>query len=208
MSHPNLESAASNVGMPTTTCVYYRARYYEPGTGRFISEDPITFSAAEANFYVYVKNNPVRWTDPSGLKVYRCRRRADLPLNVFNLEHWWIKTDTKEVGLGIWGGGVPGQNQAGEPSGYPGVPTSMNDHTGQSLAPNAVCEEVPDEDENCVNKELNTIGSYEGPFMIPPWNNCQVKVTNILNKCKVLPKPKLPVPVVVPPPATPHGSLQ
>ena len=45
---------------------YYRARYYDPSIGRFISEDPIVFSGG-VNFYKYVFNNPVRMTDASGL---------------------------------------------------------------------------------------------------------------------------------------------
>ncbi len=49
-----------------TGLMYYRARWYDPQVGRFISEDPIGF-AAGANFYTYVDNNPTRFTDPSGL---------------------------------------------------------------------------------------------------------------------------------------------
>jgi RHS repeat-associated protein len=46
---------------------YYRARYYDPKIGRFISEDPIGFDGG-INFYAYVGNNPANWTDPSGLQ--------------------------------------------------------------------------------------------------------------------------------------------
>jgi len=45
---------------------YYRARYYDPTAGRFISEDPITFTGG-INFYRYVRNNPVNLVDPFGL---------------------------------------------------------------------------------------------------------------------------------------------
>ncbi|MFN2375668.1 MAG: RHS repeat-associated core domain-containing protein, partial [Candidatus Binatia bacterium] len=45
---------------------YYRARYYDPASGRFLSEDPIGFSGGDANLYRYAGNNPVNWTDPSG----------------------------------------------------------------------------------------------------------------------------------------------
>jgi len=52
----------------TETGLYYdRARYYDPSSGRFISEDPIGFSGSGPNFYGYVANNPVVLTDPSGL---------------------------------------------------------------------------------------------------------------------------------------------
>ena len=46
---------------------YYRARYYDPTLGRFISSDPIEFLAGDFNFYRYVGNDPVNWIDPSGL---------------------------------------------------------------------------------------------------------------------------------------------
>jgi RHS repeat-associated protein len=52
---------------------YYRARYYDPAAGRFVSEDPIGFSGDGTNFYIYVDNNPVVLIDPSGLVHCRCK---------------------------------------------------------------------------------------------------------------------------------------
>jgi RHS repeat-associated protein len=46
---------------------YYRARYYDPAVGRFVSEDPIGFAAGDANLYRYVGNEVTNATDPSGL---------------------------------------------------------------------------------------------------------------------------------------------
>ena len=48
-----------------TGLYFYRARYYDPSIGRFISEDPIRFGGG-INFYYYVKNNPVNFVDPKG----------------------------------------------------------------------------------------------------------------------------------------------
>ena len=53
-----------------TDLYYYRARYYDSAVGQFISEDPIGFSAGDANLRRYVGNSPLNATDPSGLKVY------------------------------------------------------------------------------------------------------------------------------------------
>jgi RHS repeat-associated protein len=47
---------------------YYRARYYDPTPGRFISEDPISFGGG-TNFYTYVKNASPNYRDPYGLAM-------------------------------------------------------------------------------------------------------------------------------------------
>jgi RHS repeat-associated protein len=49
---------------------YYRARYYNPVLGRFISEDPIRFAGGEINWYVYAGNRPVNFLDPFGFYVW------------------------------------------------------------------------------------------------------------------------------------------
>ncbi len=45
---------------------YHRARYYSPTIGRWLSEDPIGFSAGDTNLRRYVNNSPVNYVDPSG----------------------------------------------------------------------------------------------------------------------------------------------
>jgi uncharacterized protein RhaS with RHS repeats len=47
---------------------YYRARYYDPRVGRFVSEDPVRFPAG-ANLYGYAENNPALLVDPLGLEA-------------------------------------------------------------------------------------------------------------------------------------------
>jgi RHS repeat-associated protein len=42
-------------------------RWYDSQVGRWLSEDPISFAAGDANLYRYVNNEPVSWTDPTGL---------------------------------------------------------------------------------------------------------------------------------------------
>ena len=46
---------------------YNRARYYDPKTGRWISQDSAGFAAGDPNLYRYVDNSTPNGTDPSGL---------------------------------------------------------------------------------------------------------------------------------------------
>jgi RHS repeat-associated protein len=51
----------------TETGLYYvRARYYSPSLGRFLQADPIGFADGR-NLYAYVGNDPINFSDPSGL---------------------------------------------------------------------------------------------------------------------------------------------
>lgn len=51
--------------------LYLRARYYSPGVGRFVSKDPwlgVATGPQTLNRYAYVTNNPINFSDPSGLQ--------------------------------------------------------------------------------------------------------------------------------------------
>jgi len=55
-----------NLGHPTDPengLIYMRARFYEPWTGRFLSEDP---AKDGSNWYVYANNAPSSAVDPNG----------------------------------------------------------------------------------------------------------------------------------------------
>jgi RHS repeat-associated protein len=52
-----------------TGLLYYNARYYDPALGTFISPDtlvPDPGLVLDYNRYMYVRGNPLRYTDPSG----------------------------------------------------------------------------------------------------------------------------------------------
>ena len=50
------------------------ARQYDPGTGRFLTTDPVTASISDpyVGAYVYVRNMPTPYTDPSGRCLILC----------------------------------------------------------------------------------------------------------------------------------------
>jgi len=56
--------------------IYLRARYYDPGIGRFIAKDPFAgfvYSTQNQNRYSYANNNPICFIDPSGY----CSKTSD-----------------------------------------------------------------------------------------------------------------------------------
>jgi len=50
-----------------TSLYYYRARYFDPSLGRFLSEDSSKENASGST-YMYVENSPVLFVDPSGME--------------------------------------------------------------------------------------------------------------------------------------------
>lgn len=72
-----------------TSLYFYRARYYDPLTGRFVSEDPRRDVARGMNFYPYVRSSAPNLVDPDG------RIRVDWGGwgNVFNGALWARRLD-------------------------------------------------------------------------------------------------------------------
>ena len=55
-----------------TSLYSLRARYYDPAIGRFLTQDPFSYNynnPVELNRYVYTANNPINYSDPSGLQA-------------------------------------------------------------------------------------------------------------------------------------------
>jgi RHS repeat-associated protein len=75
---------------PEIGLYYYRARYYDPDAGRFVSEDPLRF-LVDLNFYRYVQGRPTVWSDPFGLEGGHEGFLSDL-------WHWVQETATAAAG--------------------------------------------------------------------------------------------------------------
>ena len=82
---------------PESGLYYYRARYYDPTTGRFINEDPISYAGLDLNLYRYVSNNPVNGTDPGGLWTKPAHN--DLIDHTFNenLNDYWLPLRERKI---------------------------------------------------------------------------------------------------------------
>jgi uncharacterized protein RhaS with RHS repeats len=59
-------AAAPCLGHSRPPQSYYRARYYDPAGGRFLTEDPARLQGG-INLYDYVHSNPINGVDPLGL---------------------------------------------------------------------------------------------------------------------------------------------
>ncbi len=95
-----------------TGLYYFNARWYDPELGRFISEDPAA-DPNNPNLYVYSRNNPLRFTDPSGLisqedamELHDLSLTYDYPdyimdLICYNIEKYGYE-NALEFGMGIY----------------------------------------------------------------------------------------------------------
>jgi RHS repeat-associated protein len=75
-----------------TGLIYYRARYYDPNIGRFVSQDPIGLRGGN-NTYAYVRNRPTDLTDPSGLCEPKCFAQLKYRPARLGQNHafWWVQ---------------------------------------------------------------------------------------------------------------------
>jgi len=67
----------------------YRARYYDPTTQRFLSQDPIRFVSGDFNFYRYVFNSPTYFTDPNG-EISLGQGVIWIVITIIKLSHWHV----------------------------------------------------------------------------------------------------------------------
>lgn len=94
---------------------YYKARMYSPTLGRFLQPDPIGYGDG-MNRYAYVGNNPVNFTDPTGLfcsKMRGGRYDGDKDRDECNRND---EDDEGEVVVTGWRSSLG--RAAAEPSGY------------------------------------------------------------------------------------------
>jgi len=158
------------------------ARYYNPSIGRFVGEDPLRRAApptVEENPYWYVMNEPVKYYDPSGMKVFKCCESSNVSFGLaekVNRPHCWLKTDTIEFGMQEYA-----QTSFQTLKCLPSKPTAIVYETGRSKKNDSSCEEIKDADEGCVNREFE-YGKSLGCWA-PYTNDCVVFESLVLANC-------------------------
>jgi RHS repeat-associated protein len=80
-----------------------RARYYNPQTQQWLSQDPMGFGAGDSNLYRYVNNDPLNAIDPSGQALFVEGEPAVEWLQASLKENYKITTKYYDLGtLGKW----------------------------------------------------------------------------------------------------------
>ena len=165
---------------------YYRARYYDPTSGRFISEDPGRFPGG-IDFYTFVENDPVGMIDPFGFCPWQVHYR---PMRGFpgsgplGIDHYYFYNPQtgQSLGLDPAGGASIGTIVGSPVSGQ----WDSNEKAGDNAGP------VPDWACKCVEKKVKKPGkppkycSYEGNRETnphPPCTNCIGWVISVLQDC-------------------------
>lgn len=89
-----------------TGLVRFGARDYDPGVGRWSNKDPVRF-AGGLNLYAYVDDDPVNFTDPTGLLVevyYEGIGGSDNGrwiAQLFDAQHAWVHVETPDLNMMI-----------------------------------------------------------------------------------------------------------
>jgi RHS repeat-associated protein len=81
-----------------TDLQYNRARWYDPNTGRWLTQDPMGFDAGDSNLYRYACNGPVGADDPTGTYTYAVNEESAIELGMA-LGALGIRTGYRPVGL-------------------------------------------------------------------------------------------------------------
>ena len=159
---------------------YYRARFYDPLVGKFISKDPIGFDGGDVNLYSYVGQNPVNLTDPSGKKVYFCSKSI----------HSWVckdrtcaglypkasdwKTLAKSVVSVVEGEIMSSDYESADPAKQPTYCTEMKVSGG-------CCDQ--EKFEKCVLNKINSLMGKTYHYSVQGYN-CASWAKEIINNCK------------------------
>ena len=155
---------ASLLASELTQASYYRARYYDPQIGRFVSEDSFRFRGGP-NFYKYSRNNPSNLVDPVGLNP-----------GAVALPWWWWILDNL-IAIPIITGGAPGAAVIIGIGELVLAPATASDNTLANRKPRTL--PCPDKYKHCEQGKQDCIDSRLGELGVGgranqgfPFRNC------------------------------------
>jgi RHS repeat-associated protein len=155
-----------------TGLYYYRARYYDPQVGRFVTKDPIGFDGGDVNLYAYVGNNAINKKDPTGLSVYYCKASD-------GWKHAWVCVNNSCAGL--------------MPKGSPSIIYGQGEIVREQFTKDCTAKDVSSDKccdqnkyESCVKREaIDKIGtSHSYGFSGLGAGNCNAWAQEVIVKCQ------------------------
>jgi len=165
-----------------TGLVRFGARDYDPRVGRWTAKDPARWDGGPPNPHVYIDDDPVNTTDPSGRATFMCTARLHSWPSAYN-PSWYNRfyhqfvCVTDSTGVLACGG----RDRTGSAFGSPGKPSRDSWPTDG----NGTCSLV--DFRNCVDDcMLGPILSDERPYYAigPQGTDCQEWADDTLQSCQ------------------------
>ncbi|MGH9315575.1 MAG: RHS repeat-associated core domain-containing protein [Thermoanaerobaculia bacterium] len=127
--------------------LFYRARYYSPGIGRFLSEDP---ARRGPSVYSYVGASPASFTDPAGLTKAQvcCRPLGGFSLSFDSFDHHCFIRVITDNGVPITYSLFPDPGSFPNGTGCPHI----NDPRDQNATGNLDCATTECVDPRCISE--------------------------------------------------------
>lgn len=139
-------------------------------TGRWQSMDPIGYRSKDSNYFRYALNNPLKFTDPTGLASKCHRPLSFLPIEVGQAHHEYVCVTNKDGTVTCGGLG---------PNGFPLVSPGVIEPDD----PNETCVNVDIGPQGCMDACLAQVLKEKPPIYLIKGSNCQDFAQNAVAKC-------------------------